>query len=50
MEEQRKNELAKIKKEKKKFKGRIQEAIQKKKEKVQKKKLSKASSQTGVGS
>ncbi|TSM94626.1 putative ATP-dependent RNA helicase DDX49 [Bagarius yarrelli] len=38
LEEKRKNELAKIKREKKKFKGRIQEAIQKKKEKTWKKK------------
>ncbi|XP_062868687.1 probable ATP-dependent RNA helicase DDX49 isoform X1 [Trichomycterus rosablanca] len=52
LEEKRKNELAKMKKEKKKFKGRIQEAIQKKKGKMQKKKanLSKVPSQTVPGS
>ncbi|KAM9460792.1 putative ATP-dependent RNA helicase DDX49 [Clarias gariepinus] len=37
LEEKRKNELAKLKREKKKFKGRIQEAIQKKKGKMLKK-------------
>lgn len=37
LEEKRKNELAKMKKEKKKFKGKIKEAIQKKKEKMFKK-------------
>lgn len=37
LEEKRKNELAKIKREKTKFKGRIQEAIQKKKGKMLKK-------------
>lgn len=39
LEEKRKNELAKIKREKKKFKGRIQEAIQKKKGKMLKKRV-----------
>ncbi|XP_026775339.2 probable ATP-dependent RNA helicase DDX49 [Pangasianodon hypophthalmus] len=51
LEEKRKNELAKIKREKKKFKGRIQEAIQKKKGKMLKKgvKCKKAPSKTIPG-
>lgn len=52
MEEKRKNELAKIKREKKKFKGRIQEAIQKKKGKMLMKRANrkKVPSQTAPGS
>lgn len=51
MEEERRNELAKMKREKKKFKGRIQEAIQKKKGKMLKKraKCKKAASQPVPG-
>lgn len=51
LEEKRKNELARLKREKKKFKGRIQEAIQKKKGKMLKKraKCKKAPGQTAPG-
>ncbi|KAK3561451.1 hypothetical protein QTP86_002821 [Hemibagrus guttatus] len=52
LEEKRKNELAKIKREKRKFKGRVQEAIQKKKGKMLMKKTNckTAPSQTAPGS
>lgn len=51
LEEKRKKELARIKKEKKKFKGRVKEAIQKKKEKMlkQRAKCKKAPEQTVPG-